>query len=284
VRDQTDVLSVQRGHKIIPLRNVDGMGLELRFGTRVQVGLDAFEEGRDLDAQLGDGDAALTALGLAGQVAAGGGDVVAGDLAGADLDAERDALLLPLGELPAGGVVVALVDVQAERAVPDVRFGEHGGDGVDLGVEGGAVGVGHLDVDADGDDDDLVFGDAGGEDEADVVAVRHDHDADDAGREAPGVLPHVQPVFLLAFFGRGVFDADVVHFAEVLAQAVARGALDAAAGGGDVAFDRHRVLGAGEFLFFRLFAPYYGYSEEFLKDAGVVFKDLEDFFAGAFFR
>ena len=245
--------------------------------------MDTFEESRDLGTQLRDGDAALAAFRLARQVATGGGDVVTCDFSRADLDAERDALLLPFGEFPAGGVIVALVDVQAERAVPDVRFGEDGGDGVDLGVEGGAVDVGHLDVDADGDDDDLVFSDAGREDEADVVAVCHDHDADDARGQTPGVLPDVQAVFLLTFFGRRIFDADVVHFAEVLAQAVACGALDAAARGGDVAFDRHRVLGAGEFLFFRLFAPDYGYSEEFLENAGVVFEDLEDFFAGAFF-
>lgn len=283
MRDQTDVLGVQCGHEIVPLRDADGMRLERLLGPCVQVSLDAFEEGGDLGAQFGNGHAALAAFRLARQVAAGGGDIVAGDFAGAYLDAEGNALLFPLSEFPAGGVVVAFVDVQAEGPVPDVCFGEDGGDGVDLGVEGGAVGVGHFDVDANGDDDDLVFGDAWGEDEADVVAVRHNHDANDTGGETPGVLPDVQAVFLLAFFGRWVFDAYVVHFAEVLAQTMACGSLDAAASGGDVAFDRHRVLGAGEFLFFRLSTPYYGYGKEFFENAGVMFEDLEDFFASAFF-
>lgn len=57
-------------------------------------------------------------------------------------------------------------------------------------------------------------------------------------------------VFWVAFFPVGVLDDDVEHFREVLAEAVGGGALDPAAGGGDVAFAGCGEEAAGEFLFF----------------------------------
>ena len=211
-------------------------------------------------------------------VAARGGDVAACGLAGAEFQPEGHAFEFPFVEFFAGGVAVAEVGVDAEGGV----VSECGGDCGDLVVQGFFLGVGGFGGDADGDDNDLALGDAGGDDEAFVVGVGHDHDADGAGGEAPGILEDVE-FGGGAGFGGGGFDLDAEHFAEVLAEVVGRAALDAAACGGDVAFDGGGVVGAGEFLFFGLVPADDGDGKEVFVDGGVEFEDLADFLGGGFF-
>lgn len=181
-------------------------------------------------------------------------------------------LELPVVVLEAGRVAVTEVGLGL-----DARLDEVLGDAVRLVVELVAQLVARLGRDARRDDDDLELGDARGEDEALVVAVDHDHDAERARREAPRVLPHVQLV--AAGVGR-VLDRDVEHLGEVLAEAVRRAALDAATRRRDEALDRGRVEAAGKLLLLRLDTGDDGDGEELLVHAAVQVEDLEHLLVG----
>ena len=188
-----------------------------------------------------------------------------GGIFGPKLEAQRHALELPVVELPAGRVALAHVCLDADG------LGAQGdGDGGELAVQFCALVVARLGGYANGDEDGLDVGNARRDHEALVVGVHEHHDADGAGRQAPGVLPDVDRGLLLAFLAAGVFDGDVEHLAKVLAQAVAGGGLDTASGGGDEAFNCGGVVCAGKLLFDRLLALDHRHGKELLVDVCVI--------------
>ena len=173
------------------------------------------------------------------------------DVARADLDAQGNALHLPLVELPAGAVV-GDVCVGADARRLQFRL-EVGGGFQDARLFGG-----------DGDDDRLHGRDHGRDDQPALVAVRHDERTDEARRYPPrgGVGVLVRAVF--------VQKADVERLGEVLPQIMRSARLQA------LAVVHHRLHaeggdGAGELFFFRLPAREHGDGEaglgEFLIDA-----------------
>jgi len=167
VGNDTDVLVVQSGNKVIPVGDLDAVSLELRVGAVVQVRLDGLKQSRNASSQLGDRDAALAVL--AGDITAGGGNKVAGGLTRTELNAQRDTAELVLVELPAGGVA-ALITVGT-----DTGSNEDGDETVDLGIELLALLLGSLGCETDRDDDNLDLSHTRRQDETLVVTVDHDH-------------------------------------------------------------------------------------------------------------
>ena len=264
--DEDNILVVESGHDILPLGDLEAVLAERGLGLVVHVLLDGLEQLRHLGGQLGDGDRALLA-----RVAAGIRDDVLGGVLGSELDAERDALELPVVELPRGSVALAGVDVGA-----DAGLLEGGEELVNL-LHVRVLLLGrHLGGETDGDEDGLDLGDTGREDETLVVTVDHDHDTDDTGGQTPRVLPDMDVLALLG----GVLDSDVEHLGEVLAQAVRSGALDTATVGRNVALDGGGVVTTGELLGLGLAAANDGDGEELLVDTGVELEDLENLLAG----
>ncbi len=95
----------------------------------------------------------------------------------------------------------------------------------------------------------LIFSDPWREDQSLIVRVDHNHDADGARRDAPGVL--VDEARLLAL---GVLENDVEDLAKVLPQVVRGGTLDGPTGGTDVDLHCGGVVTAWELLLLRLAA------------------------------
>ena len=154
-----------------------------------------------------------------------------------DLEAQRHAAQFPLRELPARRVGVAVVEHHAhagrgERVADLLRVRQHG----------------LLPVAArDRHDHHLVRGDPRRQHEPGLVAVRHDHAADEPRRHAPR-----RPVDVLERLVARL-EADLERLREVLAEVVRRPGLQRPA----VAhqrLDRVGPLGAGELLALRLAA------------------------------
>ena len=174
--------------------------------------LEGVEALADLDPQVVPGEQLL--LGLAALVRLGDAhlahDRALLEVAGADLEAHRHALALPLEVLGARLHPVALVDLDEEAVVAQVL-----GDLV-RGLEDGRA---LLVLAVDRHDHHVDGGHARRQHEAVVVRVRHDQGADQARGDAPAGLPDV-----LTLAGR-VLEHHVEGLAEVLAQVVARAAL-----------------------------------------------------------
>ncbi len=160
-----------------------------------------------------------------------------GEVSAADDDPQRDAAELPVGVLLAGAVTLTPVD--PEPHPPRDLLLEPGA--------GGADRLGGLGVVAalDRHHDHLDRGDPRGQDQAAVVAVGHDHPADDPGRQPPRGLEGVEDDVVPAGVG------DVVGAGEVLPEVVGRPRLERQAVGHD-RLDRGGVVGAGELLRLRL--------------------------------
>ena len=95
----------------------------------------------------------------------------------------------------------------------------------------------------------LDTGHLGREDKSLVVAVHHDDDADRPGGDGPRVLVGEASVPCV-----GVFEGQVEHLREVLAEVVGGGRLDAATCGRDVRLHRGGEISTGELLLLRLAA------------------------------
>ena len=124
---------------------------------------------------------------------------------GADLQTQRHALHLPLGELPARGIV-AVVQLHA-GILADL-----------LGQLGSLLGNAGL-VGCDGHYDHLNGGHCRGQDQAVVVAVGHDDSAHQTGGNAPAGLERMMQLVVAA--GKG----HVISLAELIAKVVAGAAL-----------------------------------------------------------
>ena len=114
----------------------------------------------------------------------------------------------------------------------------------------------------DRDDDDLGGGDAGGQHQAVVVAVGHDHAADESGGHAPGGLEGVVGLVVLA--GEGDVEGAGEAVAEVVGGAGLEGLLV-------VHHALHGIggLGAGELLLVGLAALHHGHGQVVLAEIGV---------------
>ena len=221
------------------------------------VGLRLFIEGLlhgveqlgDLCIQLVEREEQLLAV-----VAPHGDALVVLDVLRADLDAQRHALHLPVGKLPAGGVVGKVtLDAQPQLGEPVhklLRLFEHAG----LMLR-------------DGEDDDLNGGDLRRQDKAVVVAVRHDDRADHARCGAPGRLERILHRIVPAG------ERDVVGAGELVAEVVGRRALQR------LVVLHHAFAGVGGFRTGELFllglaAGDDGDGENILKEVGVALELL----------
>ena len=273
MRNNVHIPVIQTRHEILPPRHHLPVRAVILVRPPEHIRLDRLQQRWHVLVERADRDGRLPLL-----VPPRRRNHVVGAVLGPELQAQRHAFEFPVVEFPAGGII-PVVDQRA-----DVAGFEHGEESLRLFQEALAVLGRGLCGEADGHDDDLEFGGARREDEALVVAVHEDHDADGASRKAPAVLPDVDGRFLLTFFRAGVLDGDVEHLAEVLSQAVGCAGLDATACGRDEAFDGGGVVCAREFLVVGLDALDDGDGQEVFIYGGVVVEDLSYFFAGAFFR
>ena len=233
-----------------------------REGALVERGLDLGEQGDDALGQAVLGDEALAVA--AGDVAACQGDRALFDVFGADFDAHGHALDFPFVELKARSEVFALVDFEADRALPA------GGDALDGVHHEGFLGV----VFVNGDDDDLDGGQARWHNQTVVVAVGHDECADEARADAPAGGPgELDGIGLVG-------ERDVEGFGEVLAQVVGRAGLQ----GATVlhhGFDAVGAQGAGELLAVGFEAAQNGQGHFFFDEVGIdVIEDHQRFGLG----
>lgn len=168
-----------------------------------------------------------------------------------------------------------------------------------------------LGVQADRNNDCLDVGHLGRENEALVIAVDHDHNADDSGRETPvhvseiqsvvqapilnlpGVLPDVDVASLLV----RVLNGNAKHFTEVLSESAAQGSMGQRSqpyGGGmrrislrsgsldsssicrDESFHGRCPAGASKFLCLCLLAAHHRNRQQLLKDGSVELQDLKN--------
>ncbi|KAH0389325.1 prolyl-tRNA synthetase, partial [Aureobasidium melanogenum] len=136
VGDDTGVLCVKGGDKVLPLCDDLAVLAELVRGLAEHVALDGLEQGGNVLAEVGDGDLALAGSEL---VTTGDGDDVLGAVLGAELDTEGNTLEFPMVEFPAGALVVAHVCLGADAGLEQNLL-----DGV--GLVNGCMGVLNGDV------------------------------------------------------------------------------------------------------------------------------------------
>ena len=215
--------------------------------------------------------------------AAGGGIHVAG----ADFDAEGDAALFPV-ELFVAGAVVAPVDeddlagefveeVAGQGSIGAAAFG--GGDFLfadelhEQFVDKGGDFLLLFGGFENGNNGDEAGGDVGGKDEAFIIAVGHDHCANQTRRDAPTGGPGVFEFLVAAeefdFEGFGKILAEEVGGAGLEGFAILHEGFDAV--GGD---------GAGEFFRIGFGTLDHGNREEFLGEGGVDIEHAQGFGAG----
>jgi hypothetical protein len=177
------------------------------------------------------------------------------DVLRSDFDPERHAPELPLGELPPRPLV-AFIERHADSGRRQIALN------LASARQHGLAPV----LPADRHDDDLIGGDARRQDQAAVVAVRHDHAADETGRYAPGCAPDVLERFIARL------KRDVERLREVLAEVVRRAGLQGAA----VAhqrFDRIGAKRARELLALALDPFDDRHGQHRFRDAGVQVED-----------
>ena len=178
----------------------------------------------------------------------------------ADLHAQRHALHLVLGSLPAHGLV-GVVDLGADAG--SLQAVQQGVGGVQNAVL----------VHGDGDDHGLDGGDAGGQDQAVVVAVGHDEAADHPGGHAPtGLVGVVQGVVLAG-------EGDVKSFGEAVAEVVAGAGLERLVVVHH-ALDGVGLLGAVELLLVGLLALDHGHGQDVFQEVSVDVQHLLGLGAG----
>lgn len=268
MRNQDDVLRVQGGHKVSPVCDDLGVLVVRRLRFLVQIGLDGVQKCFQARGQALERDRRLHT-----RVAADTQHLLLLDVFRSVLDAHGYALQLPVVEF-----VSRAVGFTGIRLDTDSGFLEGIGDLLDACQEGLSFLLGGARGEAAGDDDDLVGRDTGREDQPLVVAVNHNHDSNDAGRQTPRVLPDKKflIVFRVAVFPVGILDDDVEHLAKVLAETVGCGTLDSAASGRDIALAGSCEKAASEFLFFGLASLNCWNGEELGVHACVPVKDCQD--------
>ena len=174
--------------------------------------MDGGEGFRQVFGEGGDGDEVFLVRGL---VAALETDFSAGEVAGADFEADGDSFFDPVPFFDASAEV-PVVDLDADFFTGVGFFAEGGGELL-AGVEDGLFGFLFR---SDGDDDDVLRGDPGGEDESVIIGVGHDEGSDEAGGDAPrGGVSEFRGAFAAG-------EADVLGFGKVLAEVVGGSRLD----------------------------------------------------------
>lgn len=184
---------VKSGHEVIPLGHRNDLLVAASLGAAEHVGLDIHQEGGDLRP-----DALLRKVKLIARIAADNAALVVGNVAGANLNAQRDSLLLPVIEFPTGSVV--LLEMQNKRKTRSynnqninkphrsiIKINTNSLSLEEL-LELRGIGRERLGVRVlhhDGHDDDLHRGHSRGEHEALVVAMHHHAHADAASGKTP---------------------------------------------------------------------------------------------------
>ena len=253
---EDEVVLLDLGDEVLPLRDLNEVAVADGAGLLEHVGLDKVELVLDDLGEVGDG--------VVGLVTAGADDhagLLGLNVARADLDTDRDALLLPVVVLPSGVVGVTIIELGTDALVQQRLK--------DILAVRGDVGHGHF-LGHNGDDDSLQRGDARGQDQTGVVTVDHNHHTERTGGEAPTGLPGNLTLAL------DVLVSNVEHLAKVLAEVVGRGALDGTAGHGDVGLDGGGLMSTGELLLLRFVSRNDGDGKKVLVHLTVQIKGLHD--------
>lgn len=179
VRNQDDVLRVQGRHKVSPVSDDLRVLVICLLRLLVQVGLDGVQEGLQALRQALKWDWCLYA-----RVAAYAQYLFLFNIFRSILDAHGHSLQFPVVEFVSWAVGFTGISFHA-----DTGLLKGVGDLLDARQQRFPFGLGGARGEAAGNDDDLVGRDTGREDEPFVVAMDHDHDTNDAGRQAPRVLP-----------------------------------------------------------------------------------------------
>ena len=192
-----------------------------------------------------------------GPVAAGEGDAALLHIPGTDLHPDGHAAHLPVVELEAGADVIAIVHLN-----PDAGLLELQEDAIGAVHHFALLGI----VLEDGHDHGLGGGQAGRQDQSLVVAVDHDHGADDAARDGPGGgLAVLQRVALIEIL-------DIERLRKVLPEVMRRAGLQGAL------VPHHRLDGGSDLRAGELLGFTFGSGEDW--DGGLfaaeAFVDLED--------
>ena len=270
--NKTDVLAVECGDEVIPVRDLDTAVAVRLVGLGEHVGLNLLKQHGDLLGDVVDVDSATCVVLVVYVTARGRNNTLLGIL-GTELDTKRNTLELPVVELPSGGVALTVVGLDADTSLDQAVV-----NALDLAVQLFLSLRSHLGVDANGDEDDLDLGDAGRNNHTTVVTVGQDHDTDGASSETPRVLPYVNVLGLAALLGVGVLYGNVEHLGEVLSKHVRCGGLDTTSGGGDETLDCCCVISSGKLLVDCLGTLDDRNRQQVLVDLGVPLKDLQDLF------
>ncbi len=186
----------------------DLVGIGLSVGERIgeEGSLQGLQPVAHAGGDLRDGDLFLLAAEPAGH-----DDPFRRNIPRTELDPHRHALELPFGELVAGPMLIAIVEAHADAA-----RGQVGAQPIRDVHHRRALLVGPVDR----HDDHLDRGDRRGQAKPGIVAVGHDRAAHHPGAEAPRGGPCV--LLLTA----GIEEGHVISLGEVLAQEMARAALE----------------------------------------------------------
>eukprot|EP01137_Pigoraptor_chileana_P007188 Opistho-2@52440 len=201
-----------------------------------------------------------------------GNNLAVAHVLGADFDANGDALELPVVVLPSRGVVLAEISTHAHATCLQARECC-----ITRLVHLLPVGIGSADSNSAWNDNDLYARHTRRQHKPLVVSVDHHHHTNGARGEAPRVLPDMALASVL--LGR-VRKRNVEHFAEVLTETMARGALDAATGGGHKSLHSGCVETASKLFLLALAALDDGHGEQGLVHLRIQLKNLQHFHIG----
>lgn len=149
------VLGIQGRSEVVPVGDLEAVGLELGVGTVVHIGVNGLKERSRAANQVGDRKGRLAILSR--DITTGSSDKVTSRLARAELQTKGHTTKFPLVELPTGGVALTLVTLDA-----DTSGLEDGDKAVNLRVKFLTVLIGALGSDTDGDNDNLRLSHTGG--------------------------------------------------------------------------------------------------------------------------
>mmetsp|Transcript_33814 Transcript_33814/g.52680 ORF Transcript_33814/g.52680 Transcript_33814/m.52680 type:complete len:249 (-) Transcript_33814:379-1125(-) len=179
------------------------------------------------------------------------------------LEADGDALLLPMIVLPPCSVVLPRVNICTDASLLELIQ-----DHLSLLIQRCPRVLEH-----DGDDDHLNRGYTRRKDETHVVCVDHHHHPNSPGGQTPRVLPRDR---LLAFL---ILKLNLEHFSEILSEAMGGGTLDASGGGGNKGFHCRCVVSSSKLLNLGFLSLGHWHREKVLINPAIKVQDVQHLFA-----
>mmetsp|Transcript_4968 Transcript_4968/g.12067 ORF Transcript_4968/g.12067 Transcript_4968/m.12067 type:complete len:440 (+) Transcript_4968:100-1419(+) len=257
--------------EVLPLVHRNQPLISLLQGAVVHLGVDIIEGALDVLDEFGDIARDLSRFGIR-DVSLGHDERALLNVHGPELDAQGDALHLPVVELPAWGMVT-LIKLDANARLRELHVEIHCGvfHLVPLRVRAGSL-------QADSHNDHLEASNWRWQHQAFVVTMHHGHYADRSLRDAPRVL--IRKLLLLPRSVIGILELDLEHLREVLAEVVRRCTLNSTPRRGDEGLDSRRVVRTREGLSLRLRAPDNRNRKQLFVDQRVELKDVENFLLG----